>query len=66
MNLMRRVEDGQVDEVIIATNPTGGRKATATYVSGQLRRAGLKSPRIAMGIQIFGSDIDRTPTKSPC
>src|SRR2546421_11435339 len=41
-NLMKRVEDEQADEVIIATNPTVEGEATATYLSGQLRRAGLK------------------------
>ncbi len=34
-NLMRRVEDGDVDEVILATNPTVEGEATATYLSGQ-------------------------------
>jgi recombination protein RecR len=56
-NLMRRVDDGQVDEVILATNPTIEGEATATYLSGQLRRAGLKVTRIAMGIPV-GSDIE--------
>jgi recombination protein RecR len=56
-NLMRRVDDGQVDEVIIATNPTVEGEATATYLSGQLRRVGLKVTRIAMGIPV-GSDIE--------
>jgi len=55
--LMRRVEGGNVDEVIIATNPTVEGEATATYLSGQLRRAGLKVTRIAMGIPV-GSDIE--------
>ena len=58
-NLMRRVEDGQADEVIIATNPTVEGEATATYLSGQLRRSGLKVTRIAMGIPV-GSDIEYT------
>src|SRR5437867_5718280 len=58
-NLTRRVEDGQVDEVILATNPTVEGEATATYLSGQLRRAGLKVTRIAMGIPV-GSDIEYT------
>jgi recombination protein RecR len=58
-NLMRRVEDGEVDEVIIATNPTVEGEATATYLSGQLRRTGLKVTRIAMGIPV-GSDIEYT------
>ncbi len=56
-NLIRRVEDGQVDEVIIATNPTVEGEATAVYLSGQLRRAGMKVTRIAMGIPV-GSDIE--------
>jgi recombination protein RecR len=56
-NLMRRVDDGEVDEVILATNPTIEGEATATYLFGQLRRAGLKVTRIAMGIPV-GSDIE--------
>ena len=56
-NLMRRIDTGQVDEVILATNPTVEGEATATYLSGQLRRAGLKVTRIAMGIPV-GSDIE--------
>ena len=56
-NLMRRVEAGGVDEVILATNPTIEGEATATYLSGQLRRAGLRVTRIATGIPV-GSDIE--------
>jgi len=56
-NLMKRVEDGTADEVILATNPTVEGEATATYLSGQLRRSGLKVTRIAMGIPV-GSDIE--------
>jgi recombination protein RecR len=56
-NLMKRVDDGQADEIILATNPTVEGEATATYLSGQLRRAGLKVTRIATGIPA-GSDIE--------
>jgi recombination protein RecR len=56
-NLMKRVEAGQADEIILATNPTVEGEATATYLSGQLRRAGLKVTRIATGIPA-GSDIE--------
>jgi len=56
-NLLRRVEDGQVDEVIIATNPTVEGEATAVYLTGQLRRPALKVTRIAMGVPV-GSDIE--------
>src|SRR2546421_7675553 len=58
-SLIRRVENGNVDEVILATNPTVEGEATAVYLSGQLRRAGLKITRIAMGIPV-GSDIEYT------
>ena len=56
-NLLQRVEAGEVEEVILATNPTVEGEATATYLSGQLRRAGLKITRIATGIPA-GSDIE--------
>ena len=56
-NLITRVDAGSVDEVIIATNPTVEGEATATYLSQQLKRAGVKITRIAMGIPV-GSDIE--------
>jgi recombination protein RecR len=56
-NLMRRVEDGEADEIILATNPTVEGEATATYLYSQLRRAGLRVTRIATGIPA-GSDIE--------
>ena len=58
-NLLRRVEAGDVDEVIIATNPTVEGEATAAYLSQQLKREGLRVTRIAMGIPV-GSDIEYT------
>jgi len=58
-NLLRRVEAGEVDEVIIATNPTVEGEATATYLSQQLKRQGLRVTRIAMGMPV-GSDIEYT------
>ncbi|MBA3912345.1 MAG: recombination protein RecR [Acidobacteriales bacterium] len=57
--LIRRVETGNIDEVILATNPTVEGEATAVYLSGQLRRTGMKVTRIAMGIPV-GSDIEYT------
>jgi len=56
-NLMKRVQDGGAEEIILATNPTVEGEATATYLYGQLRRAGLKVSRIATGIPA-GSDIE--------
>jgi recombination protein RecR len=58
-NLITRVNGGGVDEVIIATNPTVEGEATATYLSQQLKRVGVKVTRIAMGIPV-GSDIEYT------
>jgi recombination protein RecR len=56
-NLMRRVDAGEVDEVILATNPTVEGEATAVYISQQIRRPSVKVTRIATGIPV-GSDIE--------
>jgi len=56
-NLIKRLEGGNVEEVILATNPTVEGEATATYLSAQLRRTGVKVTRIATGIPA-GSDIE--------
>ena len=56
-NLMRRVEDGAADEVILATNPTVEGEATATYLAKMLRNAKVKVTRIATGVPV-GSDIE--------
>jgi recombination protein RecR len=60
-NLMTRVAAGQIEEVILATNPTVEGEATATYLAQQLKRQGqaLRVTRIAMGIPV-GSDIEYT------
>ena len=58
-NLLSRVATGQIEEVILATNPTVEGEATATYLAQQLKRQGLKVTRIAMGIPV-GSDIEYT------
>ena len=56
-NLVRRIENGQADEIILATNPTVEGEATATYLAKLLKRPGLKITRIAMGLPA-GSDIE--------
>jgi recombination protein RecR len=58
-NLLSRVAKGEIEEVILATNPTVEGEATATYLAQQLRRQGLRVTRIAMGIPV-GSDIEFT------
>ena len=56
-NLVRRIDAGQVDEVILATNPTVEGEATAVYLSQQIKRPNLRVTRIATGIPV-GSDIE--------
>lgn len=56
-NLVHRVDGGEVDEVILATNPTVEGEATAVYLSSLLKRPSLKVTRIATGIPV-GSDIE--------
>lgn len=56
-SLLKRIESGSVDEVIIATNPTLEGEATAVYLTGLLKRPGVKVTRIATGIPA-GSDIE--------
>ncbi len=56
-NLLKRIEAGEVDEVILATNPTVEGEATAVYVSGLVKRPGVRVTRIATGIPA-GSDIE--------
>ena len=60
-NLISRVGGGEIEEVILATNPTVEGEATATYIAQQLKRQGqgLRVTRIAMGIPV-GSDIEYT------
>ncbi len=58
-NLLTRVERGDIEEVILATNPTVEGEATATYLAQQLKRQGLRVTRIAMGVPV-GSDIEYT------
>jgi recombination protein RecR len=56
-SLVRRVESGSVDELILATNPTVEGEATATYISRLFKSAGIKVTRIATGVPA-GSDIE--------
>ena len=56
-NLTHRIDSGEVDEVIVATNPTVEGEATAVYISKLIKRPGVKVTRIATGIPA-GSDIE--------
>ena len=52
--LLKRAQDGVVEEVILATNYTVEGEATAHYVSSLLRARGLKVSRIARGLPMGG------------
>ena len=55
--LLDRIAQAQVNEIILATNPTVEGEATAVYLSRLLKPLGMKVTRIAMGIPV-GSDLD--------
>jgi len=55
--LVERIGQGEIQEVIVATNPTVEGEATAVYLARLLKPLGVKVTRIAMGIPV-GSDIE--------
>jgi recombination protein RecR len=52
--LQARVADGEVQEVILATNFTNEGEATAHYIAEMLRSRGIKVSRIARGVPLGG------------
>ncbi|HZS46299.1 MAG TPA: recombination mediator RecR [Blastocatellia bacterium] len=56
-NLLERLRDGEIQEIILATNPTTEGEATANYVGRLLKPLGIKVTRIAMGLPV-GSDLE--------
>ncbi len=55
--LLERLRSGEVQEVILATNPNVAGEATALYLSRLLAPIGLKVTRIARGVPM-GSDLE--------
>ena len=55
--LVERIGEGEIQEVIVATNPTVEGEATAVYLARLLKPLGVKVTRIAMGIPV-GSDLE--------
>lgn len=54
-SLVRRVNEGGIKEVIIATNPTTDGDTTAMYIQEALRETGVLMTRIAHGIPVGGN-----------
>ena len=57
--LLTRVADNEVEEVIMATNPDTEGEATAMYISRLLKPFGVKTTRLAYGIPV-GSNLEFT------
>src|SRR5438309_9893475 len=55
--LVRRVRNGSIREVIIATNPNVEGEATALYIAQQLRPLGVRTTRLAFGLPV-GGDLE--------
>lgn len=55
--LIMRLSDNSVSEVIMATNPTVSGTATAVYISKLISPMGIKVTRLAHGIPV-GSDLE--------
>jgi recombination protein RecR len=55
--LMQRLADGQITEVIIATDPNLEGEATATYLARMLSPLGLEVTRLASGLPV-GGDLE--------
>ena len=55
--LLARLGDGSVHEVILATNPTVEGDATALYLARLMKPLGVRVTRIALGLPV-GGDLD--------
>lgn len=55
--LLPRLKDGTVNEIILATNPTMEGEATAMYIDRLIRPLGIKVTRIARGLPV-GGDLE--------
>jgi recombination protein RecR len=56
-SLIDRIHNGNIEEIIVATNPTVEGEATAVYLSRLMKPLGPRVTRIAMGIPV-GSDLE--------
>ncbi|HLG13542.1 MAG TPA: recombination mediator RecR [Blastocatellia bacterium] len=56
-SLLERLREGEVEEIILATNPNTEGEATANYLFRLLKPLGVRVTRIAMGVPV-GSDLE--------
>jgi recombination protein RecR len=55
--LLKRLEDTRIQEVVLATNPTLDGEATAAWLARILEPLGIRTTRIGLGLPI-GSDLE--------
>ena len=53
--LTKRVAEGEIKEVIMATNPDTEGEATAMYVARLLKPFGVRTTRLAYGVPVGGN-----------
>ena len=54
-SLLKRLDDGHFEEVILATNPTVDGETTSMYLAKLLQKYNVKVTRLAYGLQIGGN-----------
>lgn len=57
VGLVRRIKQGSIREVIVATNPNVEGEATALYIAQQTRPLGVRVTRLAFGLPV-GGDLE--------
>lgn len=61
--MLARLEDGRVQEVILATNPTVEGDTTAMYLARLLTPVGVRVSRIARGVSV-GAELEYTDSST--
>ena len=56
-SLLRRLESGAIEEVIVATNPNVEGETTALYLSKLIKPLGIRVTRLALGLPV-GGDLE--------
>lgn len=56
-SLLKRLQNEEVQELILATNPTIEGEATAMYISRLVKPSGIRTTRIAHGLPV-GGDLE--------
>ena len=63
--LLTRVGEGNIKELIVATNPTIEGEATAMYIARLMKPLGVKVTRLAYGIPV-GADLEYADEVTLC